>query len=100
MVYKVSELEEFVINRILEEMEKKGLSKRWVGKKVGKSHGWVTYKLKKKRRLTLKDIEDFSKALEINPTDLFPTPKGSIDNILKMSVEDFLRTANKVEEEK
>jgi len=56
MLHKLSELEEFVINRILEEMEKKGLSKRWVGKKVGKSHGWVTYKLKKKRRLTLKDL--------------------------------------------
>ncbi|MFB0564674.1 MAG: hypothetical protein ACETWK_03245 [Candidatus Aminicenantaceae bacterium] len=68
MAYRVSELEEFVINKILEEMEKKGLSKRWVGKKIGKSHGWVTYKLKKKRRLTLKDIEDFSRVLEINLT--------------------------------
>lgn len=37
-------------------MEKRGLSKRWIGKKVGKSHGWVIYKLKQKRRLTLTNI--------------------------------------------
>ena len=70
------QMRSFVIDRICEEMEKKGWNKSRLAKECKISESSIGRKLskdpKKLRGLNLEDLEMITKALDISPGDLFP----------------------------
>lgn len=96
------EIEDYIIQRITQEIRKKGISKKFFAEKIiNKSEAWLHNKLQKRRLISCRDLEIIADGLEIAVRDLFPNVNGQrldtlplakvIRNIAKEEIELYIK---------
>lgn len=104
-----NEFENFVLNRIKEEMRKKKLSNRKLAKllkgdsfKEGRDDVWIGQKLSGNRKLRIDEFGEICEKLEINPALIFAGEsnpyflKTSLGEVLKHMAKSIANELNKL----
>lgn len=95
--YRITmELNDYVINQIIKEMEKQGLRKSQLARRMRKSPQWLGQKLD--RGILINDLILFADALGLHVVDFFP-PKWKY-NIQEMTLVEFIKAVFRDEIEK
>ena len=90
-------MDKSVVTKILDEMQKQGLTKSELARKIDWSPQLLGKKLRNQERIMLSDLWTIAKGLGVRPGDLLPSSirydiaKVPLSDIIKNIVEELLR---------
>ncbi len=83
---------DYINRKIEEKLKEKGMKKKVLAEKIGKTPGWLNNVLRHGRRLKIEDFIEISHALEVSTAELLPPKMGeefnnlSLDSVIKAMV--------------